>query len=128
MIKVIKYDEVVDMLKAIVAGKEDFVYERVESVCLYWTNGEDGTRDASCLVGHVFQALGVLSDLPLWYQNSDANVTVGVLKQKGVINFTRKARALLMAAQGRQDEGTPWGEAVQEALADKDVKFAADTI
>ena len=128
MIKVIKYDEVVDMLKAIVAGKEDFVYERVESVCLYWTNGEDATRDASCIVGHVFQALGVLSDLPHWYQNSDANVTVGVLKQKGVLIFTRKAQALLMVAQGRQDEGIPWGEAVQEALANNVVKLSVDTI
>ena len=119
MIKVIKYDEVVAMLKAIVAGKEDFVYQFEEGSCVYWTDGEDGTRDASCLVGHVFQAWGVLSDLPQIFRHSSAIRAAGVLREKGVLVLTHKALVLLGSVQRLQDEGIPWGEAVQEALANK---------
>lgn len=131
------YDETLELLNAAVVKKgEDFVYgsdlggdmfSRPGPSCHYaW----DGKPD--CIVGHVFAAVGVpLSEMHFGdlsteendyqpqnrgkYSSQSASTVIRDLALDGVVDFTPDARSLLQSVQQRQDQFTPWGEAVAEA-------------
>lgn len=110
----IDIDRALDLLRRVVEGREDYVYQRLtdgsgEDVCAYF---DLTTGQPSCLVGHVLAEVGVTLDtLP-----DRHNVGSGIhhLDVPGV-EMTRGARRVLSAAQRAQDRGTPWGEAAARA-------------
>ena len=80
-------------------------------------------NEPSCIVGHVFHALGV-SGLKF---NPELNGTVvsglldrptdhsNYLLEEFGLDFTKEAVELLRIAQVEQDQRSPWGDAVQTA-------------
>lgn len=96
------------LLREVVAGQEDFIYrtDGAESVCVYFRSGQP-----SCLVGHVLAKAGFppLSDED---ENNWAGVESATLPE-WFADF--RAVGVLAAAQGDQDLGLPWGEALTSA-------------
>lgn len=84
--------------------------------------GEDG-YEPSCIVGTALVWLGV----PVrWFKDADC-VQVGAstatyeLQKAGLMSFTEEAVSLMLQAQGQQDGGTNWGDAVAWAhLGDRE--------
>lgn len=107
---IITYEMAKDLLQRAVEERgEDYVYPRASSPggCVYFE--DDGTP--SCIVGHVLAYLGYTKD-----DIEDFNdQSVGAVSDAAPMDF--QARWLLRDAQIRQDQGTPWGRAVSEAIA-----------
>jgi hypothetical protein len=115
-------DEAVEMLRATVSGEEEYVDQG-------WVDG-DGCRYASyesddkdyedypgCLIGQVFSRLGATREQLVAMDRCGG--TIVALARDGDIPFEVSDSALLVfaAAQNQQDEGKPWGEALDAALA-----------
>src|SRR5688572_22928367 len=71
----------------------------------------------SCIVGTALVWLGVPVD---WFVKNDcftysATIVTEKLYDDDLFQFTNDALDLLVVAQGHQDEGTNWGEAVARA-------------
>lgn len=96
------YDQTIELLQRAVAEKGDghtaaCRYQRFEDY--------EPTGEPVCIVGHVFSCLGLLDK---------ALEGDGVYAQREVIrnSFTPIALDVLAKAQGVQDEGHTWGEAL----------------
>lgn len=139
------YEEVLADLRAIVQGREDYVYVPAfgkvdpnpwDNTCTYTT--QDGAP--SCIVGHVI-AVEFPDLLPAirkeeWYyvDRADPEDTehepltegVGSLSQtfSVTIDWEPKALALLSYVQSQQDVGTPWGEALEKAIETTEKEYA----
>jgi len=123
--KLVRYAEALELLNQVVRDKgEGFVYDEDErEECVYIENGRP-----SCIVGHVFHALGVNSE----FRDSMGEVrnvggAVTVLHREGEIAFTQKAASLLQRVQVRQDNGLMWGFAVAQATASRELGGLDDT-
>lgn len=115
----ITYDKALEALNAAVAERgADFVYpdeERHEGVtCQY--RKPDGT--GSCIVGMALILLGVpAEEIPAWGTPGQSSFDLlWELRERGIITFDRAASDLFSEVQDRQDCGTPWGQAVTEAV------------
>jgi hypothetical protein len=109
-----------ELLAAVVQGREDYVYEKVENedgegICVYIHNGQP-----SCLVGHALVAGGVLTVDQL------AAVEISTSAEDLVGDFPAALSAgageLLAQAQAQQDNGRPWADALAAAAAWYDVQ------
>lgn len=93
----------------VIAGKEDFVYKKpLEShgSCVY----SDRANNPSCIIGHVFDELGV--ERPRWSALENKS-RFGSLPQSHL--FTSAAYEFLRVLQGEQDNLATWGTAVKYA-------------
>lgn len=116
------YEDVVLSLKEIINGDEDYVYEQTppfepngEPQCSYF----DYEGRPSCLVGHFFAKEGLLTaDSPLraTLEGDNATQALSVLENRGIALFTEEAANVLWRAQIHQDEGKPWGYALEGAI------------
>tara|TARA_A100001388_G_C28657317_1_gene445030 strand:- start:244 stop:627 length:384 start_codon:yes stop_codon:yes gene_type:complete len=116
------YEDVVLSLKEIINGDEDYVYEQTppfewngEPQCAYF----DYKGQPSCLVGHFFAKEGLLTaDSPLrrTLEGDNATQAISVMTDRGIAEFTEEATELLWYAQMHQDEGKPWGYALEGAI------------
>jgi len=116
------YEDVVLTLKEIINGDEDYVYEQTppfdwdgDPQCSYF----DYEGRPSCLVGHFFAREGLLTaDSPLRrdLEGDNATQAICVMAHRGIAEFTEEAANVLWRAQIHQDEGKPWGYALEAAI------------
>lgn len=120
--RTVTLEETKNLLKELVSGNEDYVYEKPvvamasgSSVqkCVNWVHDGKGGRVGSCLVGKVFEKLGVLDDTN---QATTADDEAEFLAFEGVIAFDMAAVNLLREVQMQQDSRHPWGEALAVGL------------
>lgn len=111
-----------ELLAAAVAERgEDFVYitpdtdEESAPKCLY-VHEATGGLECGCIVGWVLHRAGVPLELLRQYEGSHATDVLDRLWDINVLAASLEAASLLHAVQGSQDDGSPWGEAVREAL------------
>lgn len=127
---VISYEMALKGLKAAIEVKgADYVYQPFETTtmsqgaCRYF----DQQAQPSCIVGHVLDSLGVA---PFRFEQPMNAVGVAMLESRGVIAYDQddweKTGKLLYYAQRRQDRGTPWGAAVDEAIAAAECEVGLD--
>lgn len=119
-------DEVIETVGEIVKGREGYVYETVDDLCVYTTP----TGAPSCIVGWWMDAVGV--PLPphrggntaedeedmfniVYLSGISSHVVEEYLENAGV-SLTYEARSFLLNLQESQDEGTPWGVAYELAV------------
>lgn len=110
------YDEVVADLRALAAERPDYTYNAYEDgddgSCIYFHH--DGTP--SCIVGHVLAKHGVtLEDV-----GSANDDVVEKLVTGGIISGDSAAMGVLDRAQGAQDSGRRWADAVEFGILGKD--------
>ena len=109
----IKVSDLWAEVKKVAAEQPDKVYEKPGDTCAYEFDGKP-----SCLVGHAMFRLGVPLDVIRLCDNHGAiehalDEVPTEFDESG--DEERVYRALLGWAQGAQDSGKPWGEAVAEA-------------
>lgn len=106
-----------DVLKQIVDNKgADFVYEGAfHDDCMYWDYWED---TPSCIVGHYFYAKGFIKDAEdaRRIENNIATIPIQTFEHTMNVEFSEATKALLLAAQQRQDSGWTWGNALAFGL------------
>lgn len=107
--------QAVEGLKALAAERPDYVYETPDGYspgrCVY-ANPE--ATEPSCIVGHLLHRNGV--PLALLNELDDGDTPAEDISDHPDIPMELEARWLLVAVQGRQDRGVPWGKAVAESL------------
>ena len=132
----IDYDAAVQAMRDQIAKKgEDYVYTKVKGGdgntigCTYYHPDKAGRYVMpGCIIGHWLRDVGYPSlksltlglDLDDSVNGSSAWMLVSRMHQTGSagIKFTIKAREFLHAVQCNQDDGMPWGQALQEAMAE----------
>jgi hypothetical protein len=115
--------KVKDLLAEAVALKgADYVYTTPDGkqgsvdyqpTCLYVHGSRPG-----CIVGHVLNKAGVSLARLREEERNDASNVLRNLRED--LAYEDGVSQLLQDAQGAQDEGVPWGEAVRQALASLD--------
>lgn len=80
--------------------------------CTNWVIKPDGSREGSCLVGKVLEAIGVLDDLPDNMQTNVARVTCANYFDDEAIHF-------LAAVQVSQDNKMCYGDIERDYLTDE---------
>lgn len=115
------YENTVLALKNAVALKgEDYVYKVSANTrgpaCVYF--GRD--KQPSCIVGHLLAEMGVE---PFAFNSKTNSSSVTALMSKGVLevddldaNFRSRTLELLAMTQNKQDNGIPWGRALEEGI------------
>ena len=110
---VIKVSDLWAEVKRVAAEQPDYVYDKPDGNCSYEVGGKP-----SCLVGHAMFRLGMPLDL---IRRCDRAGAIGHVLDEFGGEFDESGddkgvyRTLLVWAQGGQDSGLPWGEAVSEA-------------
>lgn len=118
--------EALDTLRAVVSGHEDYVYaapaHQVQpgASCFYvHHNTETGEKSPGCVVGHVLNRLGVSLDTLMGYEGTRADQVIQDLTREDLQPTPRPhvtyLRRLLDQAQQCQDNGAPWGDALERA-------------
>ena len=110
------YEDVLLSLKEIVHAKgERYVYEKaVDGRCVYY---DPDTEQPSCLVGHFVYKEGLLSfDDIAPYEDDNAESMTQQLEHDQIAYFDSRSVQLLNIAQELQDQGRPWGEALDYAI------------
>ena len=126
--RTVNLDEAIQLVRDAVALKgEDYVYEPPKDdlyggpTCLYAFDGKP-----SCIVGHVFAALGVPIKPMEYGENSEEKgiYSFGVagdvadrLEHDELVGFTIAAKDFLRVVQRKQDEFYTWSDALQAGLA-----------
>lgn len=116
MIVSLNYDEAKRLVEAEIAKEgSDYVYMRGGSKpCLNVDYDAGGDLVGSCLVGRALVAAGVEVEILATDAYKDADIIH--LNESGVVKLTHKARRFLGTAQGLQDQGRPWGYALENAI------------
>mgnify|MGYP003538018036 FL=1 len=91
---------------------EDAPYDNYGESCANWVINAAGEREASCLVGKVFDKIGVLDQLPKDQQIETAGVTCDDY-------FTEDAVEFLTSVQSVQDLSACYGEIEKNFLTDE---------
>ena len=93
----------------------DYVYPKVDGFCVNTVVQEDGTIVGSCLVGRALIGAGVeASDLDRFASDSSVESTIEAMAD--YFQLTTQAAYFLSCVQQSQDTGSPWGEAVENAV------------
>lgn len=117
-IKVFDHHDAITALRAVVKGREDFVYTDSEDYrdtnsCMNWTRDYEGDPwRASCVVGHVLTGWGYPEDLKSSTRCNGINITMGLWLG---VKATDHAKAILGSAQHAQDTCDTWGHALAVA-------------
>lgn len=117
-VRVYDIHDTIAALRTVVQGREDFVYTESEDYlqigdgCVNWVL-DGGNWRPSCIVGHVLTAWDYPDECKPHTRFSGPAGTLGV--QDEICTTTPKALHILTVAQGRQDNGGTWGEALKRA-------------
>lgn len=123
-------DKALELLKAAVELKgEDYVYKKVNGSCMYvdipwvWDDEvehyvyvpEEATH--SCLIGVALHLAGIplAAFTDLFVNEEDASAALYALQEEGLVEFDEIVSRIFMKAQGFQDQGLTWGEALRAA-------------
>jgi hypothetical protein len=101
-----------DLMAEVVAGREDYVYERAGGFCVYAANGQP-----SCLVGQALARAGVTVAM-LEEMDSKFETDIQHVREPEGLTLDDEARDFFGVAQRRQDDGEPWGKALADAEAE----------
>jgi hypothetical protein len=112
-------DEAVRGLRlALEARGETYVYPRKDNMCNYVHNGVP-----DCLVAEALHQIGVPMETLDWMQVNlseigeyDGEEDRYIVAAAPSVDITPEAVEVFANAQSAQDVGTPWGEAVAEAV------------
>lgn len=98
-------------LQALADENPNYQYKSPEGVgaCVYWTPSRFGQRIPSCIVGHVFDKLGVLDQIP-------AELVSAAVSRIPIKSDNPMLVTVLREAQAHQDAGVPWSESVRKAM------------
>lgn len=105
--RTITYRELRDaLLEVLVEHGPDTVYESPEEngQCVYVT----AEGEPSCIFGHAFNRLGI--DITAL---RGVSASPGSLVRRGILLENAALGYAASMCQGKQDNGTPWGEAVE---------------
>lgn len=108
------YDDIIELLDMAVAERgADYVYKHPDfdiGKCLYvHPNSEVG-----CIMAYVFNKLGVSLSILKKLEGIGAPGVYSLLYLDGKPEAHGKISLLLSKVQGEQDNGIPWGKAVQK--------------
>jgi hypothetical protein len=113
--------DVLETLRTVVAERPDYVYaapadqDDTRASCFY-VHGAGEDAQPGCLVGHVLYRHGVsLDDLAAHEGAGAHDVTTALVDLMGEPDAVRETLGALLEAQGQQDDGATWGEALAEA-------------
>lgn len=123
----LSYTRTVELLREAVAEKpEGYIYINPEgetagvdeyglslASCDYF---DPETGEPSCIVGQVLAAVGVSMGHFYGHEGSTAGTVLDYLDRKNILTVGHKAAKVLTEAQFAQDRGTPWAEAVENAI------------
>jgi hypothetical protein len=114
-VKEINIDNVIDVLKNIVEGKESYVDPRgvVTLPCRYASDDDY----PGCLIGQVYKSLGAYND-ELAVMDKYGIITDVLNKGLCPIPTTVEAADVMQRAQEQQDLGNTWGVALAIAAAE----------
>lgn len=117
MTNIIKTQDVINAIEAAVAAKgADYVYNRIEGSCYYHDiNGSVENPTPSCIVGFVLAAVApeVFAQISEREDMYGTSMGINELYNKYDIRFEDENVVLALGhAQGWQDSGKPWGEAL----------------
>lgn len=111
-------DRAIELLRQVVEGREDYVYDQDGSrsswaICRYVGTGGDCP---DCLIGHVLHLAGVPLDLLAAHEGAAINDDrlLAALTAAG-FTITLQAAVILAEAQTAQDHQYTWGNALAEA-------------
>lgn len=108
------YDEAVGILNALVIDKgEGYVYTDEYTNCVNW---DANTGEPRCIVGHVVAAKRWVPVLDVGMLSDFGGCAVETLVTGLRIDLDRRTLDLLRNVQGDQDQGVPWGRAVEAAI------------
>lgn len=114
--------QVIDMLKAVVAERPDYVYVAPEhqrtddegDQCFYVHTDENGSNPRpGCVVGEVLHRLGIPLDALSSWEGTGAFSITGMLFG----DLTLETREILGITQSWQDREHPWSVALENGLA-----------
>lgn len=107
------FEQVEAAVRDIAKEFPDFVYKRPEDshFCLYVHRQADETLEPGCIFGRALIRLGVNPGALLVGKG-----IIGLLQDLGIPTSNEQA-TWAHAVQSKQDRGTPWARAVQEADA-----------
>lgn len=111
MLRTTTYKQVVAATTSVVSKKPEYVYQNPtgDERCLYVHPSASGPS-CGCLVGTVLHDLGVSLEVLVGYEGADAwNVAVE-------LGLSDQSKAFLYLLQGHQDNGVPWGQALELVL------------
>lgn len=120
------YEKAKKILLDMAADRPDYVYPKVRvnpadttaQSCAYF---DPQTHEPSCIVGHVMAAIGITRHDLAVHENVD--MTIFTLARERHLEMDFAAKSLLMRAQGSQDDGVTWGQAVDDAIAFTEGRF-----
>lgn len=111
---------VLDTLRSVVEGREDYKYRATNAQCSYSLNGEP-----RCIVGHVISILDPEAFEAFAQQEAESGTSWPIRLSSleyaagdDTLTLTwgdEDNINILVAAQSRQDTGSTWGEAVKAA-------------
>lgn len=116
------YEKALELAEQVVAERgADFVYSDGDTHCAYVPTTDpryprkadvaaQGASVTGCAVGEVLKRADLLTDEVAVSLNG-----IGDLIRGGFVPATGKAAAFLRHLQGKQDDGYPWGGALEEA-------------
>lgn len=121
-IGVITFPRACELLTAAMLTKgPDYVYRPEggdgDSTCANFVECDGGGYVPSCLVGHVWHALGLTPETCADDRNSGAllHAPANAVIDRFLLKVTPKAKAMLAATQYAQDQGLPWGKAIEQS-------------
>ena len=106
------FDQVFDQIKQIATDKPDNIAD-----CVYWGDNDEPV----CIVGHWLHQNNLLYE-DEWENIEENNVdfVLDWLARKRGVSVDSESRNFLRLMQGIQDRQTPWGEALDAAIAAMD--------
>lgn len=105
-------DELIRLLRETVKGREDFVYQSPNGSGCFYRN-PDG--QLGCIFGHaladygVSEAAGESSEM---YADASGGKPIDWILENDCPLVSSEVRGAAATAQGRQDEGSSWGDAL----------------
>jgi len=107
------FDQVFTKISEIASRNENNVAD-----CVYAEENMFGTFVPVCIVGHWLYAEGLL-DIEDWpkIEDHNADYVCDLLEKQYGMEIDGQARKFLTLVQGIQDRQTPWGEALDAAIA-----------
>jgi hypothetical protein len=120
------YETALDALEKAVADRgEEYVYPRqgtdTNSSCLYWHKNEQAP---GCLVGLALHQLGVSAEVLESFGPAGIRMLAPSLPHLSGVEMSPAALELMSKVQCYQDQGMPWGSALDRAVVEVEATCA----
>lgn len=103
--------------KAVASRGADYIYKPINDSgfggCVYVTEDEKGNLTPSCLIGFALAEAGVSLAALEVHNTSVVNTITRYLADSYDVEITDEAINIFRTAQALQDDGEPWGKALE---------------